>query len=172
MSEATERQMLDLLAKRHSAVNKFGLPRYVYAEHVMHLPWGSEVDAIALDGIAVPYNERPMMPGATEAWHRENLPNDVHGYEVKVSRSDWLREVRTQGRKSMSWRGACSHWWIVVPDAAIVKPEELEPGWGLLAGTARLRTVVKATRNTDVSMSHELHIVIARHALRTATRSQ
>lgn len=53
---------------------------------------------------------------------------EIHGYEIKRSRQDWLHEIRT-GKNSNS-RAACDYWWIVaLPD--VVKLEDLGPGWGL-----------------------------------------
>lgn len=161
--------MLDLLAARHSAINKFGFPRWVYAEKVYDYRWGSEVDAVALDGLAVPHAELPAGPDGS--WHRLPLRPDVHGFEVKVSRSDWLRELRTEGGKSHPWRSRCSHWWIVVPDRGIVRDGELPDGWGLLVGTRQLRAVVKAARDHDPhEFGHATYTLVARAALRTASR--
>lgn len=57
---------------------------------------------------------------------------EVHGFELKVSRGDWLRELK-QPDKSTEIARYCDRWWLVVGDAAIVKDGELPAGWGLLA---------------------------------------
>lgn len=62
----------------------------------------------------------------------------LHGFEFKVSRSDWLCELR-QPQKSESWFQHCDRWALIVPDPAIVKVEELPAGWGL--GVAKIRGV-------------------------------
>ncbi len=54
----------------------------------------------------------------------------VHGFEIKVSRGDWLRELK-QPEKADELVSFCDHWWIVAP-AGIVKSGELPPNWGLL----------------------------------------
>ncbi len=54
----------------------------------------------------------------------------VHGFEVKVSRSDWLSELRNPA-KSASIQRFCDHWWLVVGDKGIVQPGELPDTWGL-----------------------------------------
>lgn len=165
--------MLGLLARRHAAVNQFGFPRWVYAEKVYANRYGREVDAIALDGHSPPWSECPLANQEGEpSWARVPVPNDVHGYEVKVSRSDWLREARTDGGKSFPWRRYCSHWWLVVPDAGIVRDGELPDGWGLLTPTKAgvLRAQVPARRVTAEPIPHELHILIGRAAIRTRDR--
>ncbi len=38
----------------------------------------------------------------------------LHGFEIKVSRADWVREMRSP-EKSAPIRAYCAAWWIVVP---------------------------------------------------------
>lgn len=52
------------------------------------------------------------------------------GVEVKVDRSDWLRELRDP-KKSSEIQSYCDHWWIATPEN-VIKPEELPPTWGHL----------------------------------------
>jgi hypothetical protein len=54
----------------------------------------------------------------------------VEGVEIKISRGDWLRELRAPD-KSAPIQRYCDHWWIATtPD--IVWPGELPPTWGLI----------------------------------------
>lgn len=55
----------------------------------------------------------------------------VHGVEIKVSRSDWLRELR-KPEKSGPVQKFCDRWWVAIADETIVKPGELPETWGLL----------------------------------------
>lgn len=52
------------------------------------------------------------------------------GHELKVSRSDWLRELDAPG-KADPWADQCHAWWVVAP-AGIVQSGELPDGWGLM----------------------------------------
>ncbi|RSU59145.1 hypothetical protein BRX36_19440 [Sphingomonas sp. S-NIH.Pt1_0416] len=54
----------------------------------------------------------------------------LHGFEIKVSRSDWLHELK-QPDKSVAIQRYCDHWWVVTP-ADIIKDGELPPTWGHL----------------------------------------
>ncbi len=54
----------------------------------------------------------------------------IHGFEIKVSRSDWLRELKKPEKAEPLYR-YCDHWWVVAPKG-IVKDGELPPTWGLL----------------------------------------
>ncbi|MFW6083756.1 MAG: hypothetical protein ACODAA_00915 [Gemmatimonadota bacterium] len=55
---------------------------------------------------------------------------EIHGIEIKVSRSDWLRELKN-GRKADQVARYCHRWWIVAP-RGIVEEGELPAGWGLI----------------------------------------
>lgn len=55
----------------------------------------------------------------------------LHGHEIKVSRADWLKELK-QPEKAESICRFCDHWWVVAGDKSIVKDGELPPTWGLI----------------------------------------
>lgn len=57
----------------------------------------------------------------------------VHGYEIKASRSDWLRELKDPP-KSAEGRAKVDHWWIAAPPG-VVKREEVPEDWGWLEVT-------------------------------------
>lgn len=56
---------------------------------------------------------------------------EIHGFEIKCYRGDWLKELATP-QKADAVQKYCDRWWIVVKDEGIVKDEELPPTWGLL----------------------------------------
>ncbi|MGG7653529.1 hypothetical protein [Kocuria rosea] len=126
---STERDMLDLLAERYTQRRRGTIAdRWVRAEHVrgtQRLYSALRVaDFIAIDKFT-----------STQA---------MHGHEVKVSRSDWLTELRDP-EKAEPIKRFCHFWWLVVPDAEIVKDGELPKDWGLLVQTkAGLRAKAKA----------------------------
>jgi hypothetical protein len=74
------------------------------------------------------------------------------GHEVKVTRADWRRELDHPG-KADAWADQCHAWYVVAPSTAVVKPEELPHGWGLLTinprTTVRLDVTVKAAVHAD-----------------------
>lgn len=57
---------------------------------------------------------------------------ELHGFEVKASRSDWIRELKEPAKADEIFR-FCDRWWVVVGDDKIVQSGELPPTWGLLA---------------------------------------
>ncbi len=56
---------------------------------------------------------------------------DLMGFEIKVSRSDWLVEKKNPAKAEEIAR-FCDRWWLVVGDENIVAPGELPSTWGLL----------------------------------------
>jgi hypothetical protein len=57
---------------------------------------------------------------------------ELHGFELKSSRADWLVE-RKNPAKAEAMARWCDRWWLVVSDDAHVHPGELPSTWGLLA---------------------------------------
>lgn len=155
----TERDMLDLLAARYTAVRQGTLAdRWVRAEHVQSR-LGHNLKRVA-DFIAA--DKYPGIPYGRDL--------AFHGHEVKVSRADWLTELRDP-EKAEAFRPYMHYWWLVVPDASIVKSGELPEGWGLLvqSGT-RLRAKILAPRQTPAPMPVDLSITLMAAAARTAHR--
>ena len=57
----------------------------------------------------------------------------IHGFEIKVSRSDWLHELKKPQKAEESVFEFCDYWWVVTPAGiGIVKDGELPPTWGHL----------------------------------------
>lgn len=54
----------------------------------------------------------------------------IHGFEAKVSRSDWLRELKQPEKARALW--ALSDQMFVVAEKDVVQAHELPPGWGLM----------------------------------------
>lgn len=70
---------------------------------------------------------------AMSLWPSKGL--HLYGFEIKVSRSDWLKEIQDPS-KAETFARYCHVWQIVAPKG-IVKVEELPPEWGLLEITDR-----------------------------------
>jgi hypothetical protein len=89
---------------------------------------------------------------------------------VKVSRSDWLTELRDP-EKAEAFRPYMHYWWLVVSDASIVRDGELPEGWGLIVKSGSvLRAKVKAPRLDPMPMPIDLTICLMAAASKTAHR--
>lgn len=56
--------------------------------------------------------------------------HEVIGIEIKVSRSDWQREMK-EPAKAQTLMRYCTRWYLACPDG-LVKPDELPATWGML----------------------------------------
>jgi hypothetical protein len=80
---------------------------------------------------------------AVNLWESRGL--GIHGFEIKVSRQDWLRELRDPAKAEAIARN-CDHWWIVAP-AGVVAKDELPPTWGFYSVDGRgLNCSIKAPK--------------------------
>lgn len=72
--------------------------------------------------------------------------NVIEGIEIKVSRADFLAEMK-QPEKSQAVFQFCDRWWLACPKG-MVKPDELPKTWGMLEflDNGTLRTSVKAPK--------------------------
>lgn len=89
---------------------------------------------------------------------------EIQGFEVKVSRSDWTKELKTPD-KSAPVQQYCDRWWIVTP-AGIVKEGELPPTWGHyeVSEGGKIRQVVAAPKLESIPVSRAFVASIMRRA--------
>lgn len=107
-------KLMSLLRLRYTA-NRW---RYVFLENVR--------------------NETGYMPGkkryadalAMDLWPSRGL--ELHGFELKVSRSDLVAELRDP-EKAGAIKRYCDRWWLVIADKAILRGRVAIPeDWGIL----------------------------------------
>lgn len=118
----TEGRLMRLLRARYGG-NAWGL-----LEHVRN-GTGFQKDARTIDAIAM------------SLWPSRGL--HLHAFELKVSRGDWLRELKDPA-KAEDIRRFCEFWWVVTAPGVVV-PDEVPKTWGLLEVKGKaLRAVVDA----------------------------
>jgi len=125
----TEADMLALLRARHAKDGNGGSGEWAFLTHVRNAAgFGATrtIDALALS-----------------LWPSRGF--EMHGFEVKVSRSDWLRELADPA-KADGVMARCDRWWLVASEG-VAKPGEMPVGWGLLVAQGdKLRAAVQAPR--------------------------
>lgn len=147
-SEEAPASIFDLLRRRHPA------GEWAFLEEVAPATGGGTryADAIAIN-----------------LW--QSRGHAVHGFEVKVSRSDWLRELKQPEKAEPVFR-YCDHWWLVA-EKNIVKDGELPHTWGHLERRGNGLHTVKAaprleaaplTRAFFASLVRRGHEVLERRA--------
>lgn len=151
----TEATVLACLRKRYSGPRYGNGPRWAFATHVASTPGfrdgGRIADAVVMD-----------------LWPSTGL--EIHGHEVKVSRSDWLTELKAP-QKCEPVKRYCDRWWLVVSDRAIVKAGELPVGWGLMVVSGdTTRVVVKAPKLNPEPLTREFLAPLLRSTAKTERR--
>lgn len=175
----TERDMLDRLNVRYGKTVSNGPwvgPKFMRAEHV---PLGLSFNRRRIaDFIAADMHSQSWAPTGAKALsyldRRDQsiwLPAPVlHGHEVKVSRSDWLTELRDP-EKSEAFRRHMHFWWLVVSDKTIVR-DDLPEGWGLMVADGHTtRVLVQAVPNREPEpLPHSMLGALLRASVSTETR--
>lgn len=88
---------------------------------------------------------------------------ELMGFEIKKTRSDWLRELKNPAKADAICR-FCDRWYIVA-NKNVVKLEELPTTWGLIeAWGCQLRVKVKAPKLEPVSVDRSFLAGILRRA--------
>jgi hypothetical protein len=151
----TESDVIDALHARYG--QRFGNgPRYAVASGVRSHAGHSmrrTADLIAMD-----------------LWPSRGLA--LHGHEVKVSRSDWLREL-AEPDKAAEFIPYMNYWWAAVSDPGIVRDGELPDGWGLMVMRGgRLAVAVQAPRRDAELLSPSRLGALLRAVAYTAVNRQ
>ncbi len=76
-----------------------------------------------------------------------NTGYQLIGHEIKVSRADWLSELRNP-QKAGAFAGLLSEFYVVAPKG-VVQPGELPDGWGLLVFHPSRITVARRAVTED-----------------------
>lgn len=166
VEKITERDMLDALNRRYTAILGNG-DRWVRAEHVRNGTGFYGYDARS--GLCKGFLRTADFI-ALDGW--ESKKHVMHGHEVKVSRSDWLTELRDP-EKAEAFRPYCDYWWLVVSDPNVARADELPAGWGLMVRQAdgNLRVRKQAPKNaTRLPLPWPMTVGLARAVQKTALR--
>ena len=127
-----------MLVNRYSGEYLQGMRRYVFGDEVQNE--GRWADFIVQD----------TWQGSVSLDLRESHGYPRHGFEIKVSRSDWLNELKDPF-KAQAFIPYCHYWYLVIANESMVKKDELPDNWGLLVPRGEnLYTITKAKRNKEV----------------------
>lgn len=83
-------------------------------------------DAVSLD------QRRRIDALAVGIWR--SVGRHIEGFELKASRSDWLRELKHVD-KADPFVALCDFFWLVTADSTIAKLDEIPACWGWIAAT-------------------------------------
>lgn len=93
-----------------------------------------------------------------------SLGLEMHGFEVKISRADWLNEISDE-KKAVAVKQFCDKWWLVTSSDKIVKPGELPIGWGWMVVTGvDIKVMVDAPKLTPNPITRDFLASLMRNA--------
>lgn len=146
----TTEQVHERLAK------KYEMPEYLWFTEV---PFLHEGRTRLADGVAIPTYE--------------SRGTEMHGFEVKVTRADWLRELK-EGSKAEACAQHCDRFWLVLGDPAIAFDAEVPAKWGILVPHGdglKVRRHADLLREERVEWPRRLVVTLARKAYKAANDS-
>lgn len=144
--------MIDLLRRRYLGERPGNGPAWAFVPGVRNAA-GFDANRTA-DAIAM------------SLWPSRGL--ELHGFEIKCSRSDWVRELKNPAKAEL-FMTLVDRWWLVVADAKIVQPGELPDTWGLLA--ARGGKLVQIQEAKKISIGEPIFTPSGRSFLAALLRS-
>jgi hypothetical protein len=152
----TEGDVLQALRRRYGQRSGNG-PQWAFIPHVRNAAgfgdWQTKGGLRTCDALAL------------SLWPSKGL--ELHGHEIKCSRSDWLRE-RREPEKAEAFARFCDRWWLVAPMGVVRSPTEMPEGWGLLVleGARGLVCKVPASKRTPSELPRTLIVAMTRAAIR------
>lgn len=88
----------------------------------------------------------------------------ISGFELKVARADWVKELASPEKAEAVCR-YCDYWWVVA-DKDVVRKNELPPTWGLMVANGNgLRTDTAAPKLEPAPLDRCFVAALARRAV-------
>lgn len=140
-------ELIELLAKQYQPPTRAFIPEFRCGTGYSR---ATRADALAME----------LWPSAKEGL-------EITGFELKISRSDWLRELRDT-QKASPIKQFCDRWYLVVSDLKIITyAHELPDGWGLMhAENGEIRTMIEAPKLEALQPDRAFVAALMRRATR------
>lgn len=92
---------------------------------------------------------------------------EITGFELKVSRADWLRELKSP-HKATPVKQFCDRWYLVVSDLKVITcATELPADWGLMfQENGKLHTMIEAPKLEPLPIDRPFVAALMRRATR------
>lgn len=148
-------------------------------DELLHKHFISDKDQLDLAGAGAVYLTEVTVPGGNRRadavhvglWNSRGA-GTIEVCELKTSRADWLRELKSPG-KAEAWWPYCDRFWLVVPHAGIVQDGELPKGWGLMmpGGRGRRFKVVVQPEEREAQITPGLLVTLLKNTETTRTNA-
>lgn len=81
-------------------------------------------------------------------WKSRGL--DLHGFEFKSDRGDWLRELKDP-EKAERISTYCDYWWLVAGSDTVARLEEIPKNWGFLVKKGKHLQMLKGAPQLEAT---------------------
>lgn len=151
---AVKKQYLGEAELIQRLMDRFCVPEWAFFSHVRNTTGFARYERTA-DAIAMNcYPSRGL---------------ELHGFEVKSSRADFLNELKNPD-KATEIQQYCDRWWLTIGNKDIVKDGELPPTWGLIIPHGqKVRVSVEAPKLEAKPISRRFIASVLRKAINTVT---
>jgi hypothetical protein len=146
---------------------------------LLHKHFISEKDQLDLAGAGAVYLTEVTVPGGNRRadavhvglWNSRGA-GTIEVCELKVSRADWLVELK-KPQKAEAWWPYCNMFWLVVPHEGIVRDGELPKGWGLMMPGSRGRRfkVIVKPEEREAEITPGLLVTLLKNTETTRTNA-
>lgn len=123
-------ELIERLRERYGRGNGY---QWVFMTEVRnttgHVPGERYADAVAMN-----------------LWPCKGL--EIHGFEIKVSRGDFLQEMRNP-RKAHEVKQYCDRWWLVIPSRDVIRAGRCPEDWGILCAHKEGLRMIKSAPKLD-----------------------
>jgi len=138
-----------------------------------HTNWKGKLVGILFFELATSVGHSMGEPNRMDAFHMEDMPSKgFHrtAYEIKISRSDFLREIKNPEKRKAALR-VSNQFYFVAPEG-LIKPEEIPMECGLLELYGeRLITTVNAPVRDGMPSSWMFFSAIGRRVMKMDKKS-
>ncbi len=100
---------------------------------------------------------------AINAYQSGKYGAEIHGFEIKVTRADWLNELKDPG-KSAEVRKFCDRWYVVAPPGVVQATDELSGAGYLCVADGTITTEWEAALVGDAPLTRAFVAALVRRA--------
>lgn len=103
------------------------------------------------------------MIDALAIWLHPSRSSEIECFEIKVNRSDWLKELADVG-KSDSIARHCDRIWLVTSDDKIAKLNEIPVNWGWMGVSGKRLNILKDAPKLEPIIDRDFLITVAQYS--------
>ena len=164
MKSVDSQMKLEAVVEKEQPVTSFTLMEMLRAKYC--LPWWYTLDEVRdATGFNATRSADAISIGLYASHGLEMI-----GFEIKVSRSDWIREMQDVN-KSHTFAQFCDLWFLVCSDESIARIEEVPSHWGIMVPAKKKLKVVKMPLKQEPKpITPKFRAALIQRMIKTTTR--